>query len=165
MAAQVSPIQVPMTNGFVRSFGHVRLNIAGLEFTGGFADVSYSRKRTREKPMSNSPDPIGKTLGENAYECKVVMYYDWFMNLLQTIQQNLGPGYGDQPFITYCSYVGANLTTYTDTIYNCTFDTTDAKNSKGVAALTREIDLSPTKIKFGNPAYDDLAVPLVAPPQ
>ena len=160
MAAQVVPIQVPLTNGVVRSFGHVRLQIAGLEFTGGFKSIKRSRKREREQVYSNNPDPVGKTLGENKYECSAVVYYDWWANLLTTVQQNLGPGYGDQPFTIFISYVGKNLVTYTDQILNCTFDSTQADDAQGTAALTREIDFNPTKIKFNG--VDDLEDPLVA---
>jgi hypothetical protein len=160
MAAQVAPIQVPLTNGFVRSFGHVRLQIAGLEFTGGVKSIKRSRKREREMPYSNNPDPIGKTLGENKYECSAVVYYDWWANLLQTVQSTLGPGYGDQPFTIFISYVGKNLTTYTDQVLNCTFDSTEADDQQGTAALTREINFNPTKILFNG--IDDLEDPLVA---
>jgi hypothetical protein len=163
MAAQITPIQVPLTNGVVRSFGHVRLNIAGLEFTGGFKSIKRSRKREREMPYSNNPDPIGKTLGENKYQCSAVVYYDWWVNLLLTVQQNLGKGYGDQPFSIYISYVGKNLNTYTDQVLNCTFDSTEADDTQGIAALTREIEFNPTKILFGG--IEDLADPLVAPAQ
>jgi hypothetical protein len=163
MSAQISPIQVPLTNGVVRSFGHVRLQIAGLEFTGGFKSIKRSRKRNREKPMSNSPDPIGKTLGENEYQCSVIAYYDWWMNLLQTVQNVYGAGYGDQSFLIFVSYVGVGLNTYTDTIVNCTFDTTQADDAAGVAALTREMEFNPTKIYFGG--FEDLEDPLVSPPQ
>jgi hypothetical protein len=163
MAAQITPIQVPLTNGVVRSFGHVRLEIAGLEFTGGFKSIKRSRVREREQPYSNSPDPIGKTLGENKYQCSAVVYYDWWANLLLTVQQNLGAGYGDQPFTIYISYVGMNLNTYTDQVLNCTFDSTQADDQQGIAALTREIDFNPTKILFNG--IDDLEDPLVAPPQ
>lgn len=160
MSAYVSPIQVPITNGVVRSFGHVRLEVAGMEFTGGFKSIKRSRTRDREMPYSNSPDPIGKTLGENKYECSAVVYYDWWMNLLQTIANNLG-AYGDQSFTIYVSYEGRNLTWYTDVVDNCTFDSTQADDQAGVAALTREIDFHPTKIWFGG--YEDLEDPLVAP--
>jgi len=159
---QITPIQVPLTNGVVRSFGHVRLQIAGLEFTGGFKSIKRSRKRKREKVMSNNPDPVGKTLGENEYECSAEVYYDWYMNLLQTVQ-NLGEGYGDQPFTLFISYVGQNLTTYTDQVLNCTFDEDDGDDKQGTAALTRTINFNPTKILFGG--FDDLADPLTAPPQ
>jgi hypothetical protein len=163
MAAQISPIQVPLTNGVVRSFGHMKLTIAGLEFTGGFKSFKRSRKRERELVMSNSPDPVGKTLGENKYEASGVLYYDWFMNLIQTVQNTLGPGYGDQPFTIYCSYVGSGLVTYTDQIINCTFDSTEADDSAGTTALTREITFNPTKILFGG--FEDLQDPLVSGPQ
>lgn len=158
-----SPLMVPLTNGTIRSFGHVRLNVAGLDFTGGFKEIKRSRKRNRELPRSNNPDPIGKTLGENEYQASIIFYYDWFMNLLQTLQSTLGPGYGDFQFTVYVSYVGQGLTTYQDEILGCTLDSTDATDTQGIAALTRPIELTPTKIKFGG--FDDLADPLVAPPQ
>jgi hypothetical protein len=167
-APQIVPIQVPNTTGAVRSFQHARLEIAGLEFTGGFKSIKRSRKREREMPYSNSPDPIGKTLGENKYQASAVLYYDWWMNLLQTVQQNLGPGYGDFPFTIYMSYQGQDagypggLVTYVDTILNCTFDTTEADDAAGNQALVREVEFNPTKILFGG--FDDLAVPFVAPP-
>lgn len=162
MTQQISPIMVPITNGVVRSFGHVKLQIAGMDFTGGFKSIDYSRKRDREMVMSNSPDPIGKTLGENKYEAKAEVYMDWLMNLIATVE-NIAPGYGDQPFTIYVSYVGANLTTYTDTILNCTIDSTENNNKQGTAALTRTIDFAPTKILING--LDDLADPLQAPPQ
>lgn len=152
------PPQVPITNGFVRSFGHVRMNIAGLDFTGGFVKVKRSRKRTRDKARSNSPDPVGKTLGDNDYEASVEMFFDWFMYVLLTLQ-NVAPGYGDQPFTLYTSYVGKGLVPYTDTILNCTFDTTDADDSAGTKPLTRTVELNPTKILFGG--IDDLEDPLI----
>jgi hypothetical protein len=161
MVAQITPIMVPLTNGVVRSFGHVRLLVAGLEFTGGFKSIKRSRTRDREMVYSNSPDPVGKTLGENKYECSAIVYYDWWANLLFTVQTNFGPGYGDQPFSIYISYVGTFLNTYTDTVLNCTFDTTTADDTQGITALTREIDFHPTKILFNG--IDDLEDPLIAP--
>jgi len=160
MAAQITPIQVPLTNGTVRSFGHVRLQIAGLEFTGGFKSIKRSRKREREMPYSNNPDPIGKTLGENKYECSAELYYDWYMNLLQTIQNELGEGYGDQPFTIFISYKGKGLVTYTDHVLGCTFDEDDGDDKQGTAALTRTINFNPTKIKFNG--LDDLEDPLTS---
>ena len=53
--------------------------------------------------------------------------------------------------------------TYTDVILNCTFDSTEADDSAGITALTREMEFNPTKILFNG--IDDLADPLVAPPQ
>lgn len=158
-----TPIQVPLTNGVIRSFGHVRLSMAGLDFTGGFTAIKRSKKRDREIAYSNNPDPIGKTLGENKYECSATLYYDWLMNMIQTVNQNLGPGYSDQPFSIYVSYVGVGLVTYTDQIINCTIDDISADDSQGTKALMREINFHPTKILFGG--FEDLADPLVASPQ
>jgi hypothetical protein len=158
-----APLQVPLTTGVIRSFPHITLNVAGLDFTGGFKEIKYSRKRNREMVRSNSPDPIGKTLGENEYAASGIFYYDWFMNLLQTVQSTLGPGYGDALFTILCSYSGAGLTPYQDTLIGCSFDSTDASNTQGVGALTRSIEFNPIKIKFAN--VDDLAVALTAPPQ
>jgi len=163
MTAQITPIQVPLTNGVVRSFGHTRLQIAGLEFTGGFKSIKRSRKRSREDVMSNSPDPVGKTLGENKYECSAEMYLDWYYNLIKTIQNTYGKGYGDQPFTIFISYVGANLTPYTDVVIGCTFDEDDGDDKAGTPALTRTVNFHPTKILFNG--LDDLADPLVASPQ
>lgn len=160
MVAQVAPIQVPLTNGVVRSFGHMRLVIAGLEFTGGFKSFKRSRKREREMAYSNNPDPIGKTLGENKYQASGVFYYDWWANMIQTVAQNLGPGYGDQMFTIYASYVGLNLVTYTDIIKGCSIDSTEADDSAGTAALHREVDFQPVKILFGG--LEDLADPLIS---
>jgi hypothetical protein len=162
MAAAIVPIMVPITNGVVRSFGHVRLNIAGMEFTGGFKSFDYSRKREREMVESNSPDPVGKTLGTNKYTAKAEVYVDWMVNLIQTVQ-SIAPGYGDQPFPIFVSYVGANLATYTDQIVNCTIDSTEFSHKTGNAALTATVEFNPTKILFNG--LDDLADPLVSPPQ
>lgn len=159
MVAQLTPLQVPLTNGVVRSFGHARLNIAGLEFTGGFKSIKRSRKRNREIVRSNNPDPTGKTLGENEYECSAVMYLDWYYNLIQSINQNLGPGYADQPFTIFISYVGVNLNPYTDQVLNCTFDDDTGDDTQGTAALVREVNFHPTKILFNG--LDDSADPLV----
>jgi len=90
------------------------------------------------------------------------MYMDWVYNLIQTIQQQLGEGYGDQPFSVYVSYVGANLTTYTDTILGGTFDSFEAAHKQGTGALTCNVDFQPTKILING--LDDLAVPLQTPP-
>ena len=156
---QISPIQVPITNGVARSFGHVRLNVNGIEFTGGVKSFKRSRKRSREDLYSNSVDPVAKTLGTNKYQASAVFYYEWFMNLLQS----MGPGYGDVAFLIYCSYVGRSLVPYTDTIINCTIDVTDAADEAGNNGLTREIEFNPTKILFGG--IEDAGDPLVAAAQ
>jgi hypothetical protein len=134
------------------------MNIGGLDFTGGFVSIKYGRTRKRDMARSNSPDPVGKTLGDNEYQATVEVFFDWYMRLLLTLQ-NILPGYGDTPFTIFTSYVGVNLAPYTDTILNCTFDSTDVDNATGTKPLTRKIDLNPTKILFNG--IDDLAAPLV----
>lgn len=161
--ANFAPIQVPLTNGVVWSFGHVTLEIAGLEFTGGFKSIKRSRKRNREMVRSNSPDPVGKTLGENEYQCSAVIYLAWWFALLQTVQNTLGEGYGDQPFKIFIAYNNNGFAPFVDQVLNCTFDSTDADDQQGTAALTREVEFNPTKILFNG--LDDLADPLVASAQ
>ena len=158
-----SPVQVPLINGVVYSFGHIGLQIAGLQFTGGFKSIKYSRKRNREMVRSNSPDPVGKTLGENEYAASAVVYKAWYDALLNTIASSLGPGYGDQSFTIFVTYNATGFQPTVDTIVNCTFDTTEADHSQGPAALERTIDFNPTKIYFNG--QDDLANPLVAAAQ
>lgn len=155
----VTPVQVPLTNGSVRSFGHVRLKIAGMDFNGGFTRIMRKRSRKREIAYSNNPDPIGKTLGENSYECRAMMYVDWYYALIATINNNLGPGYTDQPFSIFISYGGVNLNKYTDQVINCTFDDDDGSDEQGTKALTREVNFNPTKILFNG--LDDNADPLI----
>lgn len=158
-ATAITPIQVPLINGVVWSFGHITMQIAGLEFTGGFKEISYKRDRKREMVYSNSPDPVGKTLGQNEYECTAEVYLAWWLATLVTLQ-NVSPGYGDQPFPIIVKYNAQGFDPFIDVIVNCTFDSTDAKNSVGTTALTRMINFNPTKIFFNG--VDDLANPLVA---
>lgn len=164
MATNTSqPIAVPLINGVLYSFAHIDLQIAGLEFTGGFKSIKYSRKRNREMVYSNSPDPVGKTLGQNEYSASAEVYLAWWLNTLNTIQSTLGTGYGDQAFDTLVSYNANGFKPFQDVIQNCNFDSTDGDNSAGTSALTRSIELSPTKIRFNS--VDDLADPLVAAAQ
>lgn len=159
----VQPILVPLSNGVVYSFGHVTLEIAGIEFTGGFKSIKRSRKREREMVESNSPDPVGKTLGKNVYQCSAELYLAWWFALLVTVNNTLGPGYGDRPFLIKISYNAGGFTPFQDLVQNCTFDSTEADDGVGIGALTRHVDFNPTKILFNG--MDDLADPLVAPPQ
>lgn len=158
MAANFPPIQVPLINGVVWSFQHLTVNIAGLEFTGGFKSIDYSRKRNREIVRSNNPDPVGKTLGENEYMAKAELYLAWWYACLQTVQENLGAGYGDQPFDIQVAYNNNGFAPFVDSILNCTFDSTEASNAVGTGALTRMIEFNPTKILFNG--IDDLENPL-----
>ncbi len=163
MTAESTPIQVPLVNGVVWSFAHITLEIAGLEFTGGFKDISYKRERKREIVYSNSPDPVGKTLGQNEYEASAEVYLAWWLATLRAIEANLGPGYGDQSFTTFVKYNAAGFDPFVDEIQNCTFDSTDAKNGVGTGAITRMVNFNPTKILFDQ--TNDLANPLVSEAQ
>jgi hypothetical protein len=158
-----TPIEVPLVNGVVYSFAHISLEIAGLTFTGGFKSIKYSRKREREMVMSNSPDPVGKTLGENKYAASAEMYLAWWDATMRTIENTLGKGYGDRPFTIFVSYGAVGFNPILDTIVNCTFDSTDADQSAGAGALVRPVEFNPTKIFFNG--LDDLANPLVAAAQ
>lgn len=158
MTAVVTPIQVPLINGAIYSFAHITLDIAGLSFTGGFKSIKYSRKRSREIVYSNSPDPVGKTLGQNEYQCSAELYLAWWLATLRTIQANLGPGYGDFSFSVFVAYNATGFDPFQDEIQNCTFDSTEADQSAGTTALTRTVEFNPTKILFDD--EDDLANPL-----
>lgn len=160
MTQQITPILVPVTNGFVQGFANVRLNAAGMDFTGGFQSIKRSRKRDRELVESNSVDPVGKTLGMNKYQCSAIFLYAWFLNFIKTINNNLGAGYADQPFTIYIGNTqdATGLVTSTDIVLGCTLDSTDADDVKGIGALTRPIEFNPIKIKFNG--LEDAADPL-----
>lgn len=158
-----TPIQVPLINGVIYSFAHISLNIAGIEFTGGFTAINYERVRERETVYSNSPDPVGMTLGQNKYTASAEVLLSWWYATLISIQNNLGAGYGDQSFSIFVKYNNNGFPAFIDEIQNCHFDSTKADNSVGTGALKRTVDFNPTKILFNG--LDDLANPLVAAAQ
>ena len=157
--SNIQPIQVPQTTGAVRSFGHCRLNLNGLDFNGGFEELKWSIENTSEDAYSNNPDPIGFTLGENKYVASVRLYYDFVMNMIQ----DLGPGWNMMPFTGYFSFVGAGLVVYTDTLVACRLKKVELDTSSGnVKAITMPIELGPIKIYPGG--IDGNIYPLVATP-
>jgi hypothetical protein len=158
MPQQLAPIQVPLINGVLYSFAHITLRIAGLEFTGGFTKIKYSRKREREIVYSNSPDPVGKTLGENRYAASAEFLLPWWNAFMLTLENTLGPGYGDRSFTVSVAFNNAGFTPMVDTIIGCTFDSTEADDGKGTSALVRSVDFNPLKIKFNG--KEDLINPL-----
>jgi hypothetical protein len=169
MAAIISPIQVPLTNGTVRSFAQVRLEMAGLFLNGGVLEVMRKRTREREIVYANNADPVGKTTGQNKYEANVTALFDWYAQIVSTIINNFGPGYGDQQFTMYLAHVGAGLQGYQDVATGCTFDEDDFTAAKGTAANQVKINLNPLKIYFAVPIganfidYDDNPDPLSGP--
>ncbi len=168
MANLISPIQIPVTNGFVRSIANVRLEAAGLSLPGGFAEVMRKRTRNRERVYSNNVDPVGDTDGQNEYEGTVQLYYDWYANFLATIRNNFGRGYGSQNFNVFLTYVGANVPVYFDVLVGCKFDNDEVNAQKGTSPLISNVNLRPLKIYFAipdganytDPIYDDNPDPL-----
>jgi hypothetical protein len=160
--AAIQPIQVPLINGNVYSFPHVELKIGSLKLTGGFKSVNYKRTRKRTMVMSNSPDPVGKTIGENEYDADVDVYLTWWLAILKTIAAGNPNGYGDIPFSVNVSYNANGFAPFQDVIQGCTFDSTEASQAAGTDPLVRKIKLTPLKILFNG--QDDLATPLQALP-
>src|SRR4051812_49243375 len=158
MANVVSPIQVPLTKGAGWSFPHIELKIAGLNFRGGFKAIKYKRERKRDEMRSNSPDPVGLSLGENTYSASLTVWPQWWLNLLRTVQTLVGKGYGDQTFDVFVSFGRSVLDPFQDVIQGCHFDSTDVDHTAGTAPLDRTIDLRPLKILFDG--TDDLETPL-----
>lgn len=149
-----SQISYPVINGQRHSFASIELKIGSLIFLG-FKSINYSRTRTRALVRGNSPDPLGKTRGENEYSADCEMYLaEW--NLLMS---TLGKGYGDATFSVNVTYSENGFDTITDNLLGCTIDSTEASQSQGSDPLTRKFNLAPLKILFGQ--TEDLAIPLV----
>lgn len=168
MAGVAFPIQVPVTNGFVRSIANVRLEIAGMTLPGGFREVMRKRTRNRERIYSNNVDPVGDTDGQNEYEATAMFYFDWYANLVTTIRNNYGPGYGSQNFNVFLTYVGAGVPVYYDALIGCKFDEDSINQQAGTGATVCTTNLKPLKIYFAIPdgqpytlpQFDDNADPL-----
>lgn len=149
----VSQVQYPLVNGARHSFASIELKLNTQLFVG-FKSINYSRTRSRTLVRGNSPDPIGKTRGDNEYSADCELYLaEW--NLFQS---QLGKGYGDQYFQVVVTYSENGFDTITDTLIGCTIDSTEVSQGQGSDALTRKFNLMPLKILFNN--IDDLAIPL-----
>jgi hypothetical protein len=158
-----TPIAYALLNGARMGFSSIEPKIilasgSSLIF-GGFKSLNYKRARTREEARSNSPDPIGKTVGENAYTGDLEVYA---AEALQIINFLGGAGYGDVFFALAVTYLMNGFDTQVDTLLGCTLDEFDSSNSQGPANLTRKFNLSPLKLLVNG--LDDLAIPLTAPP-
>lgn len=165
-------IPYPLINGTRQDFNNVELKMAGLIFVG-FKSITYKRSRKRDMPRGNSPDPLGKTIGENEYtgECEIYLaewkvFKDALKSLavLQGVPSAVAPGsgYGDVLFPIYVTKGSSLFDTQMDTLLGCSVDETDSNNSRSPDALTIKINLSPIKILFDGD--DDLGTTLVAPP-
>lgn len=149
-----TPIAYPLINGVRHSFSSIELKLNGQIFLG-FRSINYSRTRSRSFARGNSPDPLGKTRGENEYSADCEVYLaEW--NLFQS---QLGAGYGDVFFQVLVTYTENGFDSIQDVLNGCTMDSTEASNSQGPDPLVRKFNLSPVKILFNG--IDDLATPLV----
>lgn len=153
-----TPIQFPLINGVRHSLNSLEFKANGRIYIG-FKSLNYTRKRNRALVRGNSPDPLAKTRGENEYSADCEMFLAEF-NLMQS---DLGPGYGDIPFIVYATWTENGFDTITDILKGCNLDSTEANNSQGPDPTVRKFDLSPIKILYNG--IDDLTTPLVSPPQ
>lgn len=166
-------IAYPLINGTRHDFTSIELKVAGQIFVG-FKSINYKRTRTRTMVMGNSPDPIAKTEGTNAYSCDFEMYLaEW--KLLKSILKKLaasqsgvvsgvspGSGYGDVLFQIVVTYGSSAFDTTTDVINGCSADEVEASQAQGPDPLSRKVTVNPLKvIEDGD---DDLGTVLQAPP-
>lgn len=152
-----TPIAYPLINGVRHSFASIELKLNGQIFIG-FKSINYTRTRSRSLVRGNSPDPLGKTQGDNDYSADFELYLaEW--NLFQS---QLGPGYGDKFYQILATYSANGFDTIQDVINGCTVDSTEASQSQGPDPLVRKFDAKPLKILFNG--IDDLATPLAGTP-
>ena len=158
-----TPIPYPDSTGARHSWASIKAIIAGVPVLG-IKKCTYDRKRTREEVRGTHVDPLGKTVGENAYTCAIDLYLAEF-NQLQKLIQNAadaaGVGYGDFFFTIQVQYSANGFDTIQDEIIGCTLDMTAADQQQGPSALIRGLELNPLKILFDG--LDDVAPSLTAP--
>lgn len=152
-----TPIAYPLVNGVRHSFASIELKLNAQIFIG-FKSINYNRTRSRAKVRGNSPDPLGKTIGDNDYTADAELYLaEW-----NQFQSSLGVGYGDVFFQVLVTYSANGFDTIQDVINGCTIDSTEASQSQGPDPLVRKFDLAPLKILYNG--IDDLASPLIGVP-
>ena len=155
-----TPINYPLVNGARHSFVSIELNLNGLVFPG-FAEINYTRTRSRTAVYGNNPDQIGKTRGKNEYKADATVYLaEW--NQFQAQLQAQKPGYGDVFFQITVTYNAVGFDVITDTLLGCTMDTTEASNAEGADPTKRKFELNPIKILYNG--IDDNATPLHGAP-
>ena len=162
MAIITTPIQYPDSLGARHSWTSIKAIVAGLPILG-IKKCSYSRIRTREIMHGTHPDPIGKTVGENAYKASIDLYLAEYQQLKAALVQQATAnqsGYGDVFFTVQVQYQAPGFTLIQDEIHGCTLDETNAEQTQGPAALIRGIELNPLKILFDGD--DDYSPSLIA---
>ncbi len=166
MASQ--PLLYPLINGVRHDWASIELHVAG-QIVIARKSINYSRIRTRAMAEGASPDPLGKTLGRNAYKADIEMLLAEFYQLQSILSQQAaalgganGAGYGDVPFLVQVMYASRGFDQVTDTIIGCTMDSTEVAHGVSPDALSRKFELNPLKILFNG--LDDLLDPLGPPP-
>lgn len=164
-----TPIPYPLIGGYRQSFVSTEVVFAqpalGSTSAGqalalslrGYKSIKYSRKRTRAVVRGNHPDPLGKTRGENEYECEVE-YLIAEYNAIQNAIQSLQAGYGDVFFSLVITHAEPGLDAVTDSVLGCTIDTTENDSAQGPDPTMRKMSFSPLKVLFNG--VDDTQVPL-----
>ena len=165
----MSSISYPLINGYRQSFVSTEVNFVqpsiGSSAAGqslslalrGYKSIKYSRKRTRAMLKGNSPDPLGKTRGENEYTCEAEYALEEF-NAIQAALQGIQQGYGDVFFGLFVTHAEPGLDAVTDQILGCTLDDTENDSAQGPDATMRKMSFSPLKVLFNG--IDDLEIPL-----
>lgn len=170
MTVAASPLLYPLINGVRHSYASIEIRFATYVLYG-YKSIVYSRERNRAMVYGTNSDPIAKTRGFNMYNAELECYLAEFNFLQRALQavaeatvQGAGPknGYGDVQFLVTATYLENGLDIITDTLINCTMDTTDASHAQSPDALVRKFKLNPTKILYNG--IDDSAQPLIAPP-
>jgi len=166
-----TPIQYPLVGGVRQSFVSTEVRFVqaavGSSAAGqtlslalrGYKSIKYSRKRTRAQLRGNSPDPLGKTRGENEYTCEAEYALAEY-NVIQSALQNIQEGYGDVFFAIFVTHAEPGLDAVTDQILGCTLDDTENDSAAGPDPTMRKISFSPLKVLFNG--VDDLHFPLQA---
>lgn len=155
-----TPIPYALVNGarFAPVSCEIRFGAPIGQIVIGYKSITYSRKRSRVMAKGQSPDPLGKTRGSNAYVASIELHRPEYNQLIQT----LGDGYGDVFFNISCTYNETPLDVVTDQILGCTLDSSEAAaDQTSDDPLYVMIELNPVKIKFRG--LEDLAIPLAAP--
>lgn len=152
-----TPIQYPLVNGVRHSYSSIELTLNGQIYKG-FKSINYDRVRGRSMARGNSPDPLGKTRGDNEYSADCELFLAEF-NLLIS---KLGAGYGDKLFTVTVTYSENGFDTIEDVLLGCSVDSSTASQGQGPDALSRKVTLNPVKIKFSG--LDDLGSPLTGVP-
>lgn len=164
----LKPILYPTVQGVRQSIASCTLEIIGPGAQGGAAGapwrtrgwskLTYKRTRDRGDVYGPHPDPLGKTRGQNNYQCSLTMYLAEWKYLKSEILG--GPGYGDRFFTIICTYTANGFDPVKVEVRGCTVDENSIDNSVGTDATQVEMSLHPIKVIVDD--EDDVDDPLPA---